>query len=344
MVATSRCFFNDCDRLVRAGRSKCDFHHRKGCCHEPHCRNQIYARHRCVQHGGRKQCEVPTCTGNARSRGRCSKHGSDQPSRSVKKALSTPPADDWTTDADMFNILDNPQLGWFEAVDRLLSVLPPLEPFLSSPLPLVEVAQLGLLARGGHDPSTTSLIMSLSPPPSPVVIREPAATCRFKDCGRAVRSGSSKCDFHHRKGVCEIVGCSNQVYARHRCVRHGARRQCTFPGCTGHARSRGRCSRHGSDRRRSAHARGHSFDIGPVASIEATAAGASEAATTAEAATTTLTLLPKADGNGLRERVDSDKLFWLDFMEKGIPTDHVPLEPLAVLPLIEPLELPCFDL
>ncbi|KAF0700941.1 Aste57867_8551 [Aphanomyces stellatus] len=133
------CFFNDCDRAVHPGRSKCAFHHRKGCCQVSECRNQVYARHRCVQHGGRKQCQVFGCVGNARSRGRCSRHGSDhRRPRSTNYVPTSSSCEVYgvaTHGCDVESPLsvDAMQLSWFEAIDVLLAAVP-LEPFMSFPL------------------------------------------------------------------------------------------------------------------------------------------------------------------------------------------------------------------
>ncbi|KAF0700943.1 Aste57867_8553 [Aphanomyces stellatus] len=118
------CFFKDCDRPASPGNTKCVFHHRKGCCQEPNCRNQVYARHRCVQHGGRKQCQVFGCIGNARSRGLCSKHGSD-----VKKPVAAKCHEDWVfSAAQVDDIMLEPandaewdEYCWIETMDAILT-------------------------------------------------------------------------------------------------------------------------------------------------------------------------------------------------------------------------------
>ncbi|RHY72244.1 hypothetical protein DYB30_009439 [Aphanomyces astaci] len=74
-------------------------------------------------------------------------------------------------------------------------------------------------------------------------------TCVFKDCTQPVHSSfpsssQSKCLFHRNRSQCEAPDCSNQAYARNRCVRHGAKQTCVADGCTQNRRLGLFCSKH----------------------------------------------------------------------------------------------------
>ncbi|OQR88818.1 hypothetical protein ACHHYP_06617 [Achlya hypogyna] len=69
--------------------------------------------------------------------------------------------------------------------------------------------------------------------------------CYFNGCQRPSADDNDKCSFHKHRRPCEVAGCRNQVFARHRCVRHGGKRICTAPGCNANVRKDGLCARHG---------------------------------------------------------------------------------------------------
>ncbi|KDO33689.1 hypothetical protein SPRG_19301 [Saprolegnia parasitica CBS 223.65] len=56
---------------------------------------------------------------------------------------------------------------------------------------------------------------------------------------------ANKCDFHKNRKMCVVAHCSNQVYARGRCVRHGGKKKCQVPTCESYARGGDFCSEHG---------------------------------------------------------------------------------------------------
>ncbi|KAF0700099.1 Aste57867_9378 [Aphanomyces stellatus] len=69
--------------------------------------------------------------------------------------------------------------------------------------------------------------------------------CYFNKCKNAAMAGSTKCDFHRKKGICKMQPCRNQVYQEGLCIRHGARnRPCRIEGCAHNLRVRGLCSYH----------------------------------------------------------------------------------------------------
>ncbi|KAG9404973.1 hypothetical protein AC1031_004071 [Aphanomyces cochlioides] len=97
----------------------------------------------------------------------------------------------------------------------------------------------------------------------------------FTDCNNLAQPGSWKCYFHRKRSKCLVVNCTNQVNARHLCVRHGGRSKClnencslsqrlgkycarhthldlkklcTEPGCDKQAHARRKCVRHGGGR------------------------------------------------------------------------------------------------
>ncbi|ETV97371.1 hypothetical protein H310_09706 [Aphanomyces invadans] len=70
-------------------------------------------------------------------------------------------------------------------------------------------------------------------------------SCFFNGCANLVAPHSTKCLFHHHRGICLVDACHNQVYARSLCVRHGGKRQCQFDGCTLNSRVGNFCTKHG---------------------------------------------------------------------------------------------------
>ncbi|KAF0700982.1 Aste57867_8428 [Aphanomyces stellatus] len=74
-MASSTCYFNDCDKNVLPNSWKCLFHRHRARCLVDSCQNQVYARSLCVRHGGKKQCAFEGCKLNARLGNVCSKHG-----------------------------------------------------------------------------------------------------------------------------------------------------------------------------------------------------------------------------------------------------------------------------
>ncbi|OQR91974.1 hypothetical protein THRCLA_08830 [Thraustotheca clavata] len=69
--------------------------------------------------------------------------------------------------------------------------------------------------------------------------------CVFNDCTAIALPDSNKCDFHKNRKMCCVPACSNQVYARGRCVRHGGKKKCQVPSCESYARGGDFCSEHG---------------------------------------------------------------------------------------------------
>ncbi|KDO19929.1 hypothetical protein SPRG_14837 [Saprolegnia parasitica CBS 223.65] len=70
-----------------------------------------------------------------------------------------------------------------------------------------------------------------------------AAACLF--CANPAPTGRTKCTFHRHRAVCVgSPGCTNQVYARMRCVRHGGKRRCRVDGCESYARNQNLCFHH----------------------------------------------------------------------------------------------------
>ncbi|KAF0727077.1 hypothetical protein Ae201684P_015819 [Aphanomyces euteiches] len=75
-------------------------------------------------------------------------------------------------------------------------------------------------------------------------------TCVFTDCKLPVLPGLDRCLLHRHRRKCMVETCTNQVYARNRCVRHGGKKKCIHPGCrinvlVGDLCARRRCERHG---------------------------------------------------------------------------------------------------
>ncbi|OQR90604.1 hypothetical protein ACHHYP_05388 [Achlya hypogyna] len=70
-------------------------------------------------------------------------------------------------------------------------------------------------------------------------------SCVFNDCAAPALADSNKCDFHKNRKMCVVAHCSNQVYARGRCVRHGGKKKCQVPACESYARGGDFCSEHG---------------------------------------------------------------------------------------------------
>ncbi|EQC36662.1 hypothetical protein SDRG_06098 [Saprolegnia diclina VS20] len=71
------------------------------------------------------------------------------------------------------------------------------------------------------------------------------AICVFNDCGQPALDGSDKCHFHRNRTKCSVPECTNQVYARHLCIRHGGKRTCQYPDCVTNARAGDLCAKHG---------------------------------------------------------------------------------------------------
>ncbi|OQS07799.1 hypothetical protein THRCLA_20058 [Thraustotheca clavata] len=70
-------------------------------------------------------------------------------------------------------------------------------------------------------------------------------TCLFNGCETLTTHESKKCNFHRNRAKCSVPDCTNQVYARHLCIRHGGKRLCRYPNCYTNARAGDLCAKHG---------------------------------------------------------------------------------------------------
>ncbi|KAF0691096.1 Aste57867_17615 [Aphanomyces stellatus] len=72
------------------------------------------------------------------------------------------------------------------------------------------------------------------------------SVCHFNGCNNPVmRTGSLKCHFHRKRGICNAPSCHSQVNKHGLCVAHGARSDpCRAIGCSKYARVRGLCHAH----------------------------------------------------------------------------------------------------
>ncbi|KAF0683732.1 Aste57867_24242 [Aphanomyces stellatus] len=79
---------------------------------------------------------------------------------------------------------------------------------------------------------------------------QPIAPCMFLGCINLALHQSTKCHLHRHRTQCIEPHCTNQVYARQRCVRHGGKKICAVDFCGAPACKGGFCLQHGGTPRK----------------------------------------------------------------------------------------------
>ncbi|KAF0691146.1 Aste57867_17570 [Aphanomyces stellatus] len=103
--------------------------------------------------------------------------------------------------------------------------------------------------------------MAHLPPFNPRSTGFPPLVCLFTNCNEPALDGLDRCFLHRHRRQCLVGNCTNQVYARNRCVRHGGKKKCQYAGgCRINVFVGDYCARHANQLRRAATIRQSQLD------------------------------------------------------------------------------------